>query len=142
MTIPLLAVLLPVVASLMVVTGGPRSFHRRVKLAAWPIGLSFVAAILTLVRVANVGPIRLEFAAADGSPLLALPLAHPSRTLSLQARSDPITSMTDRRYLAPEPSSFNAISAKARAAATELANQSTPSRSTSPRKSSHAWLNW
>jgi len=31
------------------------------------------------------------------SRLLALPLAYPSRTLSLQARSDPITSMTDRR---------------------------------------------
>lgn len=73
MAIPLLAVLLPLVSVLLVLTGGPASFHRRAKLAAWPIGLAFLASVATLVRVVAEGPLRLELAAADGSPLLALP---------------------------------------------------------------------
>lgn len=73
MAIPLLAVLLPLVSVLLVLTGGPASFHRRAQLAAWPIGLAFLAAVATLVRVVAEGPLRLELAAADGSPLLALP---------------------------------------------------------------------
>jgi len=73
MVLPLLVVVLPLVATLLVITGGPASFHRRARLAVWPIGLAFLAAVATLVRVAGEGPLRLDLAAADGSPLLALP---------------------------------------------------------------------
>jgi NADH-quinone oxidoreductase subunit L len=73
MALPLLTVLLPLFSALLVITGGPASFHRRARLAAWPIGVAFLAAVATLVRVAAEGPLRLEFAGAEGGSLLALP---------------------------------------------------------------------
>ena len=73
MLFPLLVILLPLFSAGLVVVGGPTSFHRRVKLAAWPIGMAFVAAVVTLLQVAGAGPARVELALSDGSPLLALP---------------------------------------------------------------------
>jgi NADH-quinone oxidoreductase subunit L len=73
MAIPLLVALLPLFSAILVIIGGPASFHRRVKLAAWPIGLAFLAAVATLVRVAGEGPLPLDLTGADGGSLLALP---------------------------------------------------------------------
>lgn len=74
MALPLLTVLLPLFSTLLVVIGGPESFHRRARLAAWPIGLAFCAAVATLMQVVVEGPLRLELATADGASGLALPL--------------------------------------------------------------------
>jgi NADH-quinone oxidoreductase subunit L len=83
MPLPLLVLLLPLLSALLVVTGGPASFHRRVRLAGWPIGLAFLAAIATLVRVAADGPIDLR----PGSELaarIALPIGlHVDRLAAL-----------------------------------------------------------
>jgi NADH-quinone oxidoreductase subunit L len=73
MVLPLLAVLLPLFSTLLVITGGPASFHRRARLAAWPIGLAFLAAVATLVRVITDGPIDLRPSGAVAD-ILALPL--------------------------------------------------------------------
>ena len=59
MALPLLTVLLPLFSTLLVVIGGPESFHRRARLAAWPIGLAFCAAVATLMQVVVEGPLRL-----------------------------------------------------------------------------------
>jgi NADH-quinone oxidoreductase subunit L len=70
----LLVPLLPLVAALIVLSGDDSSRHRRAKIAAWPIGLAFCGAIVTLYLVATEGPIVLRFYDPTVSLLNTVPI--------------------------------------------------------------------
>ena len=65
--------LLPLLTTLIVITGGDQPSRARVKLAAWPIGMAFCGSIVTLYLVATEGPIA--FRSYD--PVAALPAPIP-----------------------------------------------------------------
>lgn len=70
----LIVPLLPLVAALIVLSGDDSSRHRRAKMAAWPIGLTFGGAIVTLYLVATEGPIALRFYDPTASTLYTVPI--------------------------------------------------------------------
>ncbi|TLY38330.1 MAG: NADH-quinone oxidoreductase subunit L [Nitrospirae bacterium] len=52
---------LPLLAAVIVVTGGVRSRQARARLAAWPMGAAFCGAVAMLYVVATEGPITIRF---------------------------------------------------------------------------------
>ncbi len=74
MSAVLLVPLLPLIAALIVSVGSEATRQTRAKIAAWPIGLAFCSAIVTLYVVATEGPIELRLYDPDASTVLALPI--------------------------------------------------------------------
>ena len=57
----LLVPLLPLLTTLIVVSGGEQISRQRAKIAAWPIGAAFCGAVVTLYIVASQGPIAIRW---------------------------------------------------------------------------------
>ncbi|MBK8277508.1 MAG: NADH-quinone oxidoreductase subunit L [Nitrospira sp.] len=70
----LLVPLLPLITALVVGVGSEATRHVRAKLAAWPIGVAFCGATVTLYSVAMEGPIILRLYDPVASNLLAVPI--------------------------------------------------------------------
>src|SRR5262245_61057531 len=74
MSAVLLVPLLPLLAALIVGVGSETTRHARAKIAAWPIGVAFCGAIITLYVVATEGPIALRLYDPVASTVLAVPI--------------------------------------------------------------------
>jgi len=70
----ILVPLLPLLASLLVLIGNESTQYRRAKLAAFPIGATFLGAIATLWFVATEGPITIRFYDPASLAMLAFPM--------------------------------------------------------------------
>ena len=65
--------LLPLLTTLIVVTGGDQPSRTRVKIAAWPIGITFCGSIVTLYLVATQGPIAVRLYDPVAAPPVPMP---------------------------------------------------------------------
>jgi NADH-quinone oxidoreductase subunit L len=74
MTLTLLVPLLLLVATGLVLIGSDSSQHARAKMAAYPIGVAFVAAFATLLQVTTGGPIALQFYDLSSVGTFAIPI--------------------------------------------------------------------
>lgn len=70
----ILVPLLPLLASLITLVGGNASWHRRARIAAYPIGAAFLGAIMTLWLVATHGPVTIRFYDPSSPSVLAVPI--------------------------------------------------------------------
>ena len=74
MSVVLLTQLLPLLTTLIVVTGDDLPGHMRAKIAAWPIGATFFGAIVMLYLVATEGPIAFRFYEHSSVATFAVPI--------------------------------------------------------------------
>jgi NADH-quinone oxidoreductase subunit L len=70
----LLVPLLPLLTALIVVVGSDQSRRTRTRLAAWPVGAAFCAAIATLYVVATQGPISIRLYDPESLASIAFPI--------------------------------------------------------------------
>jgi len=66
--------LLPLVAAMIVISGNDSTRYIRAKIAAWPIGLAFCSALVTLYVVATEGPIALRLYDPATSMVFTVPI--------------------------------------------------------------------
>lgn len=66
--------LLPLVAAMIVIGGNDSTRHNRAKIAAWPIGLAFCSALVTLYVVATEGPIAIRLYDPEQSMVFTVPI--------------------------------------------------------------------
>lgn len=74
MSAVVLVPLLPLVAAMIVIGGNDLTRHNRAKLAAWPIGLAFCSALVTLYVVATEGPIASRLYDPEQSMVFTVPI--------------------------------------------------------------------
>jgi NADH-quinone oxidoreductase subunit L len=67
--------LLPLLAALIVVVGSDSTRRQRARIAAWPIGAAFFAAVATLYAVAVNGPLSVRFYDPCAAGAFPLPLS-------------------------------------------------------------------
>jgi NADH-quinone oxidoreductase subunit L len=75
MFVALLVPLLPLLTTLLVITGGEQTVHGRAKIAAWPVGGAFLAAIATLYAVTTQGPISVHLYTPASGTMLPVPFS-------------------------------------------------------------------
>jgi len=66
--------LLPLVAAMIVICGNDSTRHNRARIAAWPIGLAFCSALVTLYVVATEGPIAFRLYDPEQSMVFTVPI--------------------------------------------------------------------
>jgi NADH-quinone oxidoreductase subunit L len=88
----LLVPLLPLLAALIVVIGSARSRHARARLAAWPIGAAFCAAIATLYVVATQGSVTIRFYDPASLVSIAFPIGATLDQLLLPSEAETMLS--------------------------------------------------
>ncbi len=69
----LLVPLLPLLTTLIVVSGGEQISRQRAKIAAWPIGAAFCGAVATLYVVASEGPIAIRWYDPAATAVVPIP---------------------------------------------------------------------
>ena len=74
MSAVILVPLLPLIAAFIVLVGDEGSRHQRAKIAAYPIGVAFLGAIVTLWLVATQGPLTIRFYDPASLAMLTFPM--------------------------------------------------------------------